>query len=261
MLKDFEILEYSFDDTISIIGLADLHIGASSCMYKEIKETIDMIKQTPNMYVILNGDILDNGILVGKNLGVMDNTMQPMEQIKTAIELLQPIKDRILLCNNGNHEARLSKVSGDFSPLMLVCSELGIIDKYRNNLGILKIKIGQRNEKQRATYVIMAHHGKGNSESATKKGLDFVNSFEGVDMLLLSHTHCPRVAEYSKFVVDSHNTNVHYRDVAVAVTNSFLDTSDYSLKGMYAGTSKQIVSFDLLKRKKKRIVKHIGYIG
>lgn len=257
MLKDFEILEYSFDDTISIIGLADLHIGASSCMYKEIKETIDMIKQTPNMYVILNGDILDNGILVGKNLGVMDNTMQPMEQIKTAIELLQPIKDRILLCNNGNHEARLSKISGDFSPLMLVCSELGISDKYRNNMGILKIKIGQRNEKHRATYIVMAHHGKTSAENATKKGHDFANEFEGCDLLLLSHTHAPRIAKYNKKVIDGHNNKVINKELTIAVTNSFLDDCDYSLKGMYAGTSKALVTFDLLKRHNKKIIAHM----
>lgn len=227
-------------------------------MYKEIKDTINMIKNTPNMYVILNGDILDWGIIVSKNLGVIDNKMTPMEQIQTAIEILRPIKDRILLVNNGNHEGRLEKVSGEgFSPLMLVCSELGITEKYRNNMGILKIKIGKREDRERASYVIIAHHGKTSAENATKKGHDFANEFEGCDLLLLSHTHAPRIAKYSKKVIDTHNNNVINKELTVAVTNSFLDDCDYSLKSMYAGTSKSLVTFDLLKSKNKKIIAHI----
>lgn len=258
MLKDFEILEYQFDKQISLIGLADLHIGASSCMYKEIKETIDMVKSNPNMYVILNGDILDWGIIVGKNLGTLDNTMTPMKQIQKAVELLSPIKDRILLCNNGNHEARIENVAGEgFSPLYLVCSELGITKTYRNNMGILKIKIGKREDSDRATYIVMAHHGKTTAENATKKGHDFANEFEGCDLLLLSHTHAPRIAKYNKKVIDAHNNTVRNKELTIAVTNSFLDDCNYSLKSMYAGTSKALVTFDLLKKKNKKIIAHI----
>lgn len=260
MLKDFEILEYQFDNEINIIPIADTHIGAKGCMLKELKETINDIMKSPNTYVVLNGDIIDNAIINNKSLGIFDNDMTPMQQIIEASKIFKPLADnnRILSINSGNHEQR-TIANTDINPMYLFATELGLNDVYRDNLCLLKIRIGEKNNTKSSTYTIMTHHGKGTAESVTKKGLEFLNTFENVDCLVLSHTHAPRVTKYSKKFVDTHNNKVIDKETTIVVTNSFLGDSSYALKGMYGGVSHSMVNIRLTKNKKhKRLIATIG---
>ncbi len=254
MYTDFDLIVKQFKNEINIIPLSDLHLGASTCMLKEIKETIKIIEQTPNCYTVLVGDIIDNGVITGKGLGVYDNVLSPMKQIEQAVELLRPIKDKILACVSGNHEDRSEKAS-NINPMYLICCELGILDVYRNNLAILKVQIGERQESshRRKTYTLLVHHGRGTSESAIKKDWDFIGKFEGVDGIITGHTHNPRNAKFEKIVVDSHNNVVFKREISIIVCNSFLKEADYALKSMLVGASNSISKVRLCKGKNKKI--------
>lgn len=66
------------------------------------------IQETPNVYCTLGGDIIDNAVISGKNLGIFDGC-SPMEAISQAVEILRPIKDKILGVVSGNHEDRSEK--------------------------------------------------------------------------------------------------------------------------------------------------------
>lgn len=258
MLKDFEILQYEFENDITIVPIADCHIGAKGCMLKELKDRINQIANTPNQYVVLNGDIIDNAIVNAKSLGIFDNDMTPMEQIIEASKIFMPIKDRILSINSGNHEQR-TIANTDINPMYLIACELGLSDKYRDNLAILKIRIGNIAKSKCSTYIVLTHHGKGSAESITKKGLEFLNTFENVDCLILSHTHAPRVAKYNKKFIDPHNNKVVDKETTIVVTNSFLGDSSYALKGMMGGVSHSMVEIKLTKqRDKKKIYVNIG---
>lgn len=250
-MNDFDLIEHQFENEIKIVGLSDLHIGAKNCMTKEIENAIKEICENENTYCILNGDIIDNGIINKNSLGVLDNIASPMQQINIAVEMLRHLvnKNKILAVVSGNHESRTEKIT-DINPLYLICCELGIQHLYRSNLAILKIKLGNREDNKRATYIILCHHGCGTAENITKKGNDFLNTFENVDVLVVGHTHAPRCAKYMKRVIDSHNNNVIQKETSVIVCNSFLNESDYALKGMMKGTSHSLVSFKLCKPKK-----------
>lgn len=253
MHSDFEMIVKKFKNEINIIPLSDLHLGASSCMLKEIKETIKIIEQTPNCYTVLVGDIIDNGVITGKGLGVYDNVLSPMKQIEQAVELLRPIKDKILACVSGNHEERSEKAS-NINPMYLICCELGILDVYRSNLAILKIQLGERsNSHHRKTYTLLLHHGKGTSESAIKKDWDFIGKFENCDCIITGHTHSPRNAKFEKIVIDNHNNTISKREISIIVCNSFLKEADYALKSMLVGASNSISKVRLCKGKNKKI--------
>lgn len=256
MYTDFEIIQKSFKNEITIVPLSDLHLGAKNCMLKEIKETIKMIQETPNCYTVLVGDIIDNGVITGKGLGVYDNNLSPMQQIEQAIEILRPIKDKILACISGNHEDRSEKAV-NINPMYLVCAELGILESYRNNLAILKVNLGVRKNNdgkgRRQSYTLLIHHGKGTSESAVKKDLEFIGKFEGVDGIITGHTHNPRNAKFEKIVIDNHNNAVIKREISIIVCNSFLREADYALKSMLVGASNSISKVKLLKGLKKKI--------
>lgn len=252
------ILEYNFKvPKIRIVPLADLHIGASGCDIKAIKQTIEFIKMNDNTYTVLVGDIIDNAVLTGKNLGIYDNYKTPIEQVKEAVELLKPIENKILGAVSGNHEARSERIS-DINPMYLICAELGILDKYKKTIEVIKIGLGARDNNaklgRRQTYTILLHHGIGTAENIVKKGNSFINTFEGVDAIVLGHTHNVRTAKFNKKVVDSKNNLILDKETTVIVCNSYLKDSDYALKSMLQSTSISQVSFTLQTGIKKILV-------
>ena len=80
---------------LEIHTFADEHIGDEHCDMKSLKERIDYVKETPNAYCILNGDIIDNATKT--SIGdTYTQELNPMEQLQTAVEIFEPIKDKIL---------------------------------------------------------------------------------------------------------------------------------------------------------------------
>lgn len=257
MLKDFDMLEYQFNDEIKILPISDVHLGHPSFMEKEFKETIKYIQEHDNVYTILGGDICDNAVICGtKSIGVLENNLSPMQQVEKAVELLTPIKDKILGCVLGNHSYRSMQVTG-INPVAMICSELGISNVYRENLAIIKIKIGKREDKNRATYTILLHHGTGSENSAVKRDKEFINSFEGADIIVTGHVHNGKCSQHVKKIIDPHNNNVFDKTVTTIICNSYLGDASYALRSMLIGSPHSIISFDLIKSRKKRVVVHI----
>lgn len=257
MHSDFELIEYQFNKEIKIIPISDVHIGASAFMEKEFKETIKYIEENENVYTVLAGDIIDNAVVCGKIASaVYDNVLSPMQQVEKAIELLRPIKDKILGCVLGNHCYRTAMATG-INPMTLICAELGIQNIYRENLAIIKIKIGKREEKPRQTYTLLVHHGIGTDNSAIKKDKEFINSFEGADIIVTGHVHCGKCSQHVKKVIDPHNGNVFDKVITTIICNSYLGEASYAIKNMMLGTPHSIISFDLTKRKNKKVIVHI----
>lgn len=258
-MKNIEIITHQFKNEIQIVPLGDLHIGASQCMLKEIKETIDYIANNENVYTILLGDIIDNGVIAGKVASaVYDNNISPLKQVQYAVDLLRPIKDKILGVVSGNHEMRSEKVV-NVNPLYLICSELGITHLYNDSLGIIKINLGAKKNNEglgrKQCYTLLIHHGKGTAESAIKKDHDFINQFEGVDCIITGHTHNSRVAKFKKMVVNKFSNIVSEKDITIIVCNSFLKEAEYGLQNMLVGANNDILMFDL-KLGHKKIVCH-----
>lgn len=255
IIKDnFELITHSFDNEITIIPISDVHLGASNCMLKEFKDVVKYIAETPNVYCTLGGDILDNAVIVGKSLGVFDSNMTPMKSIEYAVDILKPIKHKILGVVGGNHEDRSAKVT-DINPLYMICCELGIQDLYRPSMAVIKVTIGDRNKKDQC-YTILLHHGKGTSESAIKKDHDFMLNFNGVDICITGHTHNGRVAKFNSYYINKYINRVVPKQITIIVTNSFLKDAEYGIKSMLVGASNEIISFDLKLNKEKKVIVH-----
>ena len=114
-----------------------------------------------NSYIILGGDLINNGIKSSVS-NVYDETMRPREQKKLLVEMLSPLKDRILCAVSGNHERRSSREVDDDIIYDVMC-KLDIEDVYRENLAFLKIQFGtaRSDGKVNPTYVICITHGTG----------------------------------------------------------------------------------------------------
>ena len=63
MLPDFELIRFQIPgyDDATIIPIADIHLGSPGCMEQEFIQFIESIKDKPNVYLILGGDLIDNG--------------------------------------------------------------------------------------------------------------------------------------------------------------------------------------------------------
>ena len=87
-------------DRIELHTFADEHIGDEQCDIKRLMQRIEYVKNTPHAYCILNGDIVDNAT----KTSIGDTYAQefnPMEQLKIATEMFEPIKDKIFCINIG----------------------------------------------------------------------------------------------------------------------------------------------------------------
>ena len=112
-------------DKITIIPISDVHIGDKTTNLKAFKEVIERIKNEPNTYTILNGDLCNIALKNSKS-DVYSDELTPMEQVLQIINFLEPIKDKILVMSNGNHEDRITKDTS-IDVLYLVAKQLMLI--------------------------------------------------------------------------------------------------------------------------------------
>lgn len=196
-------------DSIEIYTLADWHIGDKYCNISEIKNTINYIKDTPNAYAILNGDLMNNAT----KQSVSDcyaEEMKPQEQLQTLCDLIEPIKDKVLFITQGNHEARTYKTDGiDLTAIM--AKQLGIYDKYARVGGVLFLRFGEdRKHHRRMCYTFYITHGSGGGkkEGGKANGLCDLASIVDTDIYIHAHTHLPMVIKENFFRIDTSNSCV-----------------------------------------------------
>ena len=71
---------------IELHTFADEHIGDEHSDIKRVLQRIEYVKNTPNAYCILNGDIIDNATKT--SLGdTYTQVLNPMEQLERAIAI------------------------------------------------------------------------------------------------------------------------------------------------------------------------------
>ena len=206
MLSDFSVIVRRFDSAIKIACISDIHFGALEHMEREWKNFIQTVLADPNLYLILNGDLINNN--TRSSVGSpWDDVIRPREQKKQMVELLTPIKDRILCCTSGNHERRSMKDADD-DPTYDIMTKLDIEDVYRQNAAFLKIQLGQRSSepnKGNCTYTFAVTHGSGGgiyTGATVNRNERWGNVIEGLDCLVVGHTHKGTVSRPSKIVFD-----------------------------------------------------------
>lgn len=221
--------------------MADLHIGDSQCDFKLILEKIEHIKNTKNAYCILDGDLMDTAIAssIGDTYGA---NLQPMEQLKQCVKIFEPIKDKILAILPGNHENRVYKTDGiDITELM--CSQLGIYDRYSPTTALLFIRFGERktgHHHRRQLYTVYVTHGSGGGrkEGGKVNRLADLASIVDADIYIHGHTHLPLVFKESFFRVSGANSSVALVDKLFLNTAAYLDYGGYGDKAGFKPASK-----------------------
>lgn len=173
-------------DYVYILNLADVHIGSIYHNRAQLEKTVEMIKATPNLFVIIGGDITEHSTIGGAS-SVFEESAHGIDQIYIARDILFPIKDRILFIRSGNHGLSRALKYSKIPPEQVLASLLEI----PFFSGIATAIINARKN----CYVISSLHN-------TKKPntLEWINS----DVIFIEHLHqqnyeCRLTMDVNKF--------------------------------------------------------------
>ena len=249
---------------VQIHTFADWHIGDLNCISEEINRAIDEVINNDKAYVICNGDLINNATK-GSKSDIYSEVLNPMQAIDRLVNLLEPVKDKILMITNGNHESRTFRESGiDLSAI--VAGKLGLLDRYCCEGGLLFLKVGaesrgrlRNGEVRQIPYTIYATHGSGGGgrrEGSKITNLSGLSEIIDADIYVHSHTHLPAVFKNSFFRVDQSNCAVKKVDRLYVNTSAKLDYGGYGQVGEFkpAATKSPIIILDGREKKFQAIL-------
>lgn len=203
-------------ENIELHPLFDLHIGDSLSDGLKIQATIDYIRDNPNAYCILGGDLMDTAIAtsVGDTYGA---NLQPMQQLEVCVRLFEPIKHKVLAVVPGNHENRIYRTDGiDITAVM--AAQLGLQGKYSATSSLLFIRLGsdktEGHHRRKVAYTVYTHHGNGGGkrEGGKINALADMANIVDADIYICGHTHLPAIFRTGFFRTSYGNSSVNYVD-------------------------------------------------
>lgn len=232
---------------IRIEIFSDLHLGSKKCDYKGIQERIEKVRTNENTYAIILGDLLNNSTKTSVG-DVYEEELTPMQQVKKATMLFEPIKDKILGVCSGNHERRSYKTDG-IDLLYFMCAELGIADKYDYCSCLLFIRFGQNpthprsgKDTRKMCYSLYMTHGDGQGGrtiGGKANGLQRRGQVVDADIIVTGHTHAPLSFRDCFYRIDYQNSSVVRKEQLFVNASSTLDYEEYAeLYGMRPSSKK-----------------------
>lgn len=235
MLNDLDLIKHQFPDDITIYPISDVHLGAVEHAEKEWEAFIRKIK-SENSYLILAGDLLNNGIRSCSFVNPFDETMRPRDAKRKMVEYLEPIKDRVLCVVTGNHERRTYR-NDDQDLTYDICTKLDIEHLYRENIAYMSVSIGQRATETKAisTFNFAVTHGAGGgiyTGAAVNRDERFGNVIDGLDCLIAGHVHKGFITKPAKICIDSRNSVVTMKHYVVISCVSWLNYGGYAARAM-----------------------------
>ena len=220
---------------IKLLCLADFHIGDELCNLKLIRDVLQDVKNSPNTFIILNGDLMNNSTKTSVG-DVYAEQMTPTQQILKLCDLLEPIKDRILVIHPGNHEQRTLRNDG-VDIIRLVAKQLGIEDRFSDGWWYLYLTFGinQEHRDRPVMYTITGIHGYGGGRKNGGKINNLVEMSDKViaDLYVMSHTHTPIMTRNTIYLPDYQHKSIVKKDKYYLMTNSFLEYGGYGEKYGY----------------------------
>lgn len=226
-------------DTVEIELFYDCHLGSKKCDIMALKERIERVRTTPNVYCILGGDLINNSTKTSVG-DVYAEELSPMEQIKLACSLFAPISDKILGVCSGNHERRSYKQDG-IDLTHFFCAELKITDRYDPTGVLMFVSFGSRknytgglknhDSNKPIQYSIYFTHGDGQGGrtiGGKANGLERRGQIIDADIIITGHTHSPMVFRQKSYRINRQKCSVHTHEQLFVNASSELDYEEYA---------------------------------
>lgn len=223
---------------VRIIPFSDLHIGSSKCNYELIKKQVEKVKNDPNTYAIIVGDLINNTTKTSVG-DVYSEPIPPMKQIEMACDIFEPIKDKILAVTSGNHERRTYKMDG-IDLTAFFCVKLGIEKRYDYCAPLLFLGVGAPTHAvqkgSQLWYTIYITHGDGANGRTVGGKANALGKRGGVcnaDVIITGHTHEAITFKEAIFIPDVKSKTVQLKETTFVNCGATLDYEEYAeLYGM-----------------------------
>lgn len=166
---------------LMLVPLGDVHFGAKTVQEKAFLAAIQFIRET-NCRVILMGDLMEFATRHSVGAGVYEQVLTPQAQLEKLTEILWPIRKKVLVSLEGNHEERCYKSTGvDIAKIL--AGNLGI--PYGGYASFVYLRVGKMR------YVIHAQHGSSGARYLHTKMAAVMKTAEhtAADVYLYGHTH------------------------------------------------------------------------
>jgi predicted phosphodiesterase len=206
----------------------DWHVGTPNCDMKSISLKIEEIKNTPNAYLALVGDLAECIELKDKRFSIssVDKIFYPrlselsVAQYDYIKDLLTPIKDKILCAVPGNHEEKIkSEYCHDIH--LDLCRTLNIPNM--GTAGFLKIKFDRSQFHAPELITFLTHGWVGGRSSGSKiNAVENLSQYFEADLYAMGHSHNLFVSSKSRLSVAGSHTKS--KDVWFCNTGSYLQT-------------------------------------
>lgn len=214
MPQDVFRIDGRYGKNFAVVPLFDVHYGSNGHRGRKFQKYLRWITETPGLYVILGGDLMDNALDDGRGM-CYDQIINPQTQLDDMTEMLAPIAHRVLTMFPGNHEWRTYKKTGiDISKIL--ADRLDI--PYHTGPVLLSILAGDHK------FTIDARHGfsrpgtKGGQLNSAMRPMKWMDA----DFFLSGHTHEALVSEDTVIREDAQNGSLAFTPRWVVITQSFM---------------------------------------
>ena len=154
--------------------------------------------------------------------------------MQKAIDIFEPIKDKILCITHGNHENRTYQREG-INLSYLMAKQMGLIERYTPTSAVLFIRLGEDIYRHKETngsgnirkicYTLYVLHGSGGGRKEGAKIIRLADmaSIIDTDIYIHSHTHLPMIMKQAFHRIDPRNNTVAVVNKLFVNTASNLD--------------------------------------
>ena len=194
-------------DTDKWIGIAfqgDLHLGNMATDYPTLLYHKELIRDTKNLYLVINGDYCDNYIAGSHAGGAFEALFPPATQKTLAKRYIEELEDKVLALVAGCHDLWSLKID-DFDLTEYLAKHGNAV--YLGSGGDLYLKIGDIEYKVR-----MRHKYRFNSsDNPTHTVKKMFEKDGGFDVGVVSHNHISAMEESQKSSLDGNLKRIFLR--------------------------------------------------
>jgi len=178
------------EEPIYVIALGDAHFGSWGTDYEALKQITDEILNTPNLYVILLGDLLQMSIKLRGILEVSDNALPPKFQMMLLDSWLNEIKHKVICSTWDNHSVMREEDAVGYSKYAEIFEKATV---YFNGIGHLDLLVGTQTYK-----LALAHFFRGYSIDNPCHGAMRYMRRQGIDreISMAGDSHVPGIIKY-----------------------------------------------------------------
>lgn len=199
------------DRPICVLAVSDFHLGSWGTDYDALCRITEEVIETPNLYIVILGDMEQMSIKLRNVLEVSDNAIPPEWQLDFLESWVNDVADKTLFATWDNHSVMREESAAGRSAYKRLMSRKCI---YFNGIGHADLTVGEQ------TYTIAASH--------VFRGRSYLNPlhaqmrymrFEGQDreICMAGDSHTPGISKY----VDGPKTRLALNTGALQINSGY----------------------------------------